>query len=136
MFSGKFFFLFSLIVSFSLEGPCAITTRADKYTKCRDKKPSDPRNHVCCYLEANNEAIQRCVEVRKTELESEGDFEKMEDQIKDGKYDFWLMDNYTGFEEYKNGSIKINDIDSLRCNEGSILSFENIILLALLFTLS
>ena len=46
------------------------------------------------------------------------------------------LDNYTGFEEYKNGSIKINDIDSLRCNEGSILSFENIILLALLFTLS
>ena len=132
MFPNKFFILFLLMISLSLEGPCSITTRADKYTKCRDKRPSDPRNHVCCYLEANNEAVQRCVEVRKTELESSDNFDKLEDQIKAGTYDFWLMENYTGFEEYRNGSIKINDIDSLRCNEGKILSFGKLVLLAIL----
>ena len=134
MFTNKFFILFSLIIPLSLEGPCSITTRADKYTKCRDKKPSDTRNHVCCYLEANNEAIQRCVEVRKTELESSDNFDKLEEQIKNGSYDFWLMDNYTGFEEYKNGSVKITEIDSLRCNEGDILSFGKFVLLAILFS--
>ena len=133
MFSTKLFFLFSLI-TVSLEGPCAITTKAEKYTHCRDKKPSDQRNHVCCYLEANNEAIQRCVEVRKTELESKDNFEKMEEQIKAGTYDFWLMDNYTGFEGYKNGTVKITEIDSLRCNKGNILSFGKFILLAILFS--
>ena len=134
MFTNKFFILFSLIISLSLEGPCSITTRADKYTKCRDKKPSDTRNHVCCYLKANNEAIQRCVEVRKTELESSDNFDKLEEQIKNGSYDFWLMDNYTGFEEYKNKSVKITEIDSLRRNEGDILSFGKFVLLAILFS--
>ena len=134
MFTNKFLILFSLIISLSIEGPCSITIRADKYTKCRDKKPSDTRNHVCCYLEANNEAVQRCVEVRKTELESSDKFDKLEEQIKAGTYDFWLMENYTGFEEYRNGSIKINDIDSLRCNEGNILSFGKFMILAILFS--
>ena len=134
MFSNKFFILFSLIISLSLEGPCSITTRADKYTKCRDKKPSDTRNHVCCYLEANNEAIQRCVEVRKTELESSDNFDKLEEQIKAGTYDFWLMENYTGFEEYRNKSITIREIDSLRCNKGNILSFGKFMILATLFS--
>ena len=134
MFTNKFFILFSLIISLSLEGPCSITTRADKYTKCRDKKPSDTRNHVCCYLDANNKAIQRCVEVRKTELESSDNFDKLEEQIKNGSYDFWLMDNYTGFEEYKNKSVKITEIESLRCNEGDILSFGKFVLLAILFS--
>ena len=134
MFTNKFLILFSLIITLSIEGPCSITTRADKYTKCRDKKPSDTRNHVCCYLEANNEAVQRCVEVRKTELETSDKFDKLEEQIKAGTYDFWLMENYTGFEEYRNGSIKINDIDSLRCNEGNILSFGKFMILAILFS--
>ena len=85
-------------------------------------------------MEANNEAIQRCVEVRKTELESSDNFDKLEEQIKNGSYDFWLMDNYTGFEEYKNKSVKITEIDSLRCNEGDILSFGKFVLLAILFS--
>ena len=134
MFSKKLFFLLSVIITLTLEGPCSITTRAEKYTHCRDKKPSDTRNHVCCYLEANDESIKRCVEVRKIDLESSDDFDKMEDQIKAGTYEFWRADNYTGFEEYRNGSIKINEIDSLRCNKANILQFAQHILLAILLS--
>ena len=134
MFSSKLLFTFSLIISLSLEGPCSITTRADKYTKCRDKKPSDTRNHVCCYLEANKEQVKRCVEVRKTELESGDKFDKLRDDIKAGTYSFWLASNYTGFDEYREGTIKINDIDSLRCSEGYFLNLGKFILFAMLFS--
>ena len=134
MFPKKCIFLFSLLISLSFEGPCSITTKATKYTHCRDKKPSDPRNHVCCYLEANNEKIQRCVEVQKIYLESGDDFDKLEELIKKGAYEFWKADNYTGFPEYKNGEIKINEIDSLRCNKANILNFGKMIMFAIIFS--
>ena len=129
---------FALLVSLSFEqtghsGPCAITTNPKEYVDCRDKKPGDTRNHVCCYLEANNEAFKRCVEVRKTDLETHDDFDKLRDSIKAGTYSLWLnASNYTGFEEYTNGSFKINSIDSLRCNEAKILKFGKLIILAIL----
>ena len=134
MFSNKLFFIFSLIISLSLEGPCSITTRAEKYTHCRDKKPSDPRNHVCCYLEANDENFKRCVEIRKIDIDSKDNFKKLEESIKRGDYEFWMNSNYTGFEEYQNGTIKINEIDSLRCNNANILYFGKIIFLAILIS--
>ena len=132
MFSNKFLFIFSLIISLSFEGPCSITTRADEYEKCRDKKPSDPRNHVCCYLEANS--VKRCVEVRKTELESGDKFDQLQENIKKGTYDFWLAENYTGFDEYRLKTVTISDIDSLRCNEGYFLNFGKFFLFAMLFS--
>jgi excinuclease UvrABC helicase subunit UvrB len=100
----------------------------------RDKKPGDTRNHVCCYLEASNEQIKRCVEVRKLDLEDHDAFDKLRDSIKAGTYELWLnASNYTGFEEYTNGSFKINSIDSLRCNEAKILKLGKLIILAILF---
>ena len=124
------------MVSLSSEGPCSITTKAEKYTHCRDKRPTDSRNHACCYLEANNESIKRCVEVRKIDIDSKDDFNKLEDEIKKGTYDFWLADNYTGFEEYRNGSIQINEIESLRCNKENVINLRKyIFLLILIFIL-
>ena len=134
MLSTKYIFLFVLILSLSFEGPCSITTRAEKYTSCRDKKPSDQRNHVCCYLEANNEKFKRCVEVRKVDIDGSDKFDKLENEIKRGTYDFWLAGNYTGFEEYRNGSVKISKIDSLRCNNANILFFGKIALFAILLS--
>ena len=134
---NKCLFLFSLLISISLEqdyhsGPCAITSRAEKYTHCRDKKPGDTRNSVCCYLEADNEKIQRCVEVQKKYLEDKDKFENLQNEIKGGKYEFWLKDNYTGFEEYKNGNFTIKEIDSLRCNKANHLNLGKILMLAIL----
>ena len=134
---NKCLFLFSLLISISLEqhsGPCAISSKAEKYTNCRDKKPGDTRNSVCCYLEADDEKIKRCVEVQKKYLEDKDSFKKLQEEIKGRKYQFWLADNYTGFEEYKNKSVKITEIESLRCNEGDILSFGKFVLLAILFS--
>ena len=54
------------------------------------------------------------------------------DSIKSGTYDYWLMDNYTGFEEY-DGSLTISDIDSIRCNNSQFLKFLG--LFAILFIL-
>ena len=139
MFTKTYLLIFSLLVSLSFEqtghsGPCAITTNPQEYVDCRDKKPGDKRNHVCCYLEANNEQLKRCVEVRKLDLEDSDAFDKLRDSIKAGTYSLWLnASNYTGFEEYTNGSIKINEIDSLRCNEAKILKFGKLIILAILF---
>ena len=137
MFSKNYLLIFSLLLTLSFEqhsGPCAITTKVEEYVDCRDKKPGDTRNHVCCYLEANNEQVKRCVEVRKVDLESSDDFDKLWDTIKAGNYELWKnATNYTGFEEYTNGSLTIREIDSLRCNEGKNLNFGKFILLALLF---
>ena len=137
MFSKNYLLIFSLLLTLSFEqhsGPCAITTKVEEYVDCRDKKPGDTRNHVCCYLEANNEQVKRCVEVRKVDLESSDDFDKLWDTIKAGNYELWKnATNYTGFEEYTNGSLTIREIDSLRCNEGKNLNFGKFILLAILF---
>ena len=137
MFSKKYLLIFSLLLTLSFEqhsGPCAITTKVEEYVDCRDKKPGDTRNHVCCYLEANDEQVKRCVEVRKVDLESSDDFDKLWDTIKAGNYELWKnATNYTGFEEYTNGSLTIREIDSLRCNEGKNLNFGKFILLAILF---
>ena len=46
--------LFALLISISNEGSCGITTKATKYTHCRDKKPYDERNNVCCYLKGTS----------------------------------------------------------------------------------
>ena len=132
----KYLFLFSLLISLSLEqhsGPCAITSKTEKYIHCRDKKPGDTRNSACCYLEANNEQIKRCVEVPKKYLEDKDKFKNLENEIKKGNFSFWTDDNYTGFEEYKNGSIKINEIDSLRCNQDNFLNLGRFLMLAILF---
>ena len=137
MFSKNYLLIFSLLLTLSFEqhsGPCAITTKVEEYVDCRDKKPGDTRNHVCCYLEANNEQVKRCVEVRIVDLESSDDFDKLWDTIKAGNYELWKnATNYTGFEEYTNGSLTIREIDSLRCNEGKNLNFGKFILLAILF---
>ena len=131
---NKCLFLFSLLISISLEqhsGPCAIS-KAEKYTNCRDKKPGDTRNSVCCYLEADDEKIKRCVEVQKIYLEDKDSFKKLQEEIKGRKYQFWLADNYTGFEEYKNSNFTIREIDSLRCNQANHLNLGKFLMLAIL----
>ena len=122
MIAIKLFFFFSFLISLSNEGPCEITTRAEKYTKCRDKAPTDSRNNVCCHLKANGGDLKRCVELRKIDIKGDR-FKEVKNEIKAGTYAYWLMDNYTGFEEYKNKSISISKIDSLRCNNSQILKY-------------
>ena len=139
MLARNYLLIFSLLISLSFEqnnrsGPCAITTKVEKYTDCRDKKPGDKRNHVCCYLEANSESLKRCVEVRKVDLDGSDKFDQLQDSIKAGTYELWKnASNYTGFEEYTYGNITISSIDSLRCNEAKFLNFGKLILLAILF---
>ena len=130
----KLFLIFSVMISLSLEGPCAITTKVDEYTDCRDKQPFDSRNYVCCYLEANDGRLKKCVEVRKTDIEESEDFDKLENSIKNGSYEVWMWDNYTGFEEYKTGNVTIREIDSLRCNHSHYLYLGFLILLFTLFS--
>ena len=129
----RIFLILSMIITLSIEGPCSITTKVEEYTDCRDKRPSDPRNQVCCYLEANDGSFKRCVEVRKLDIEESDDFDKLEDNIKKGTYDLWLFDNYTGFDEYKNKNITINEIDSLRCNNSQFLYFGLLILFLIFY---
>lgn len=118
----KIFFFLSFLISVSYEGSCAITTRAEKYTKCRDKAPTDERNNVCCFLKTKDK-FTRCVEIRKIDIEKDN-FKNTKEAIKAGTYDYWLMDNYTGFEEYKTKNITIGEIDSLRCsNQSKFLKF-------------
>ena len=127
------FLFFAFLISISKEGSCAITTRADKYTKCRDKNPTDVRNNVCCYFhyKSNTGENKTCVEMRAVDLKKDR-FKEVKEQIKSGKYDYWLMENYTGFDEYKNG-ITINKIESLRCNNSQYLKYFGF--LAILFIL-
>ena len=120
MIAIKLFFLFSYLISLSNEGSCAITTRAEKYTKCRDKAPADTRNNVCCFLKANGGNLKKCVELRRNDIKGDR-FKEVKNQIKAGTYDYWLMENYTGFEEFKDKNISINKIDSLRCNDSQFL---------------
>ena len=123
--------LFALLISISNEWSCAITTKATKYTHCRDKKPYEERFNVCCYLKgtSNKGEVQRCVEIRRIDIDGDN-FKKTKDAIKAGTYDYWLMENYTGFEDY-NGSMTISNIDSIRCNNSQFLKY--IGLLAILF---
>ena len=120
MIAIKLFFFFSYLISISNEGPCAITSRAEKYTKCRDKAPTDSRNNVCCFLKAGD--LKKCVELRRSDIKGDK-FKEVKNQIKAGTYDYWLMPNYTGFEEYGNKSGLINKIDSLRCNNSPFLKY-------------
>ena len=120
MIAIKLFFFFSYLISISNEGPCAITSRAEKYTKCRDKAPTDSRNNVCCFLKAGD--LKKCVELRRSDIKGDK-FKEVKNQIKAGSYDYWLMPNYTGFEEYGNKSGLINKIDSLRCNNSPFLKY-------------
>ena len=126
--------ILAFLISISNEGSCAITTLSKKYTDCRDKKPTDDRNNVCCYLKAKGSTgdIERCVEVRRIDIDEKDAFKKTEDSIKAGTYDYWLLDNYTGFEEY-NGSLTMSEIESLRCNNSQFLQFLG--LFAILFIL-
>ena len=102
----------------SNEGSCAITTGEDKYIKWRDKAPTDERNNVCCFMNTkiDNGTHKICVEMRKVDIKKDK-FKKVKNQIKAWTYDYWLMDNYTGFEAYKEKIITINSIESLRCNK-------------------
>ena len=123
MIAIKLFFFFSYLISISNEGPCAITSRAEKYTKCRDKAPTDSRNNVCCFLKAGD--LKKCVELRRSDIKGDK-FKEVKNQIKAGTYDYWLMPNYTGFEEYGNktgNKTTIKKIDSLRCNNSSFLKY-------------
>ena len=123
MIAIKLFFFFSYLISISNEGSCSITTRAEKYTKCRDKAPTDSRNNVCCFLKANGGGLKKCVELRRTDIKGDR-FKEVKNQIKAGSYDYWLMPNYTGFEEYKDNKTNlINKIDSLRCNNSPFLKY-------------
>ena len=115
----KLFFFFAFLVSISISnegGPCSITTRAEKYLKCRDKEPSDPINEVCCFLKTKT--LKRCVEMRRVDIEGKDNFKKTKEAIIAGNYDFW---NNTRFPEYRDGIISINEIDSLRCNNSKFL---------------
>ena len=122
MISIKLFFLFCYLISISNEGPCGITSRAEKYTKCRDKSPGDSRNNVCCFLKANDGNLKKCVELRTVDIKGDK-FKEVKNQIKAGTYDYWLMNNYSGFDEYKNKSVSISKIDSLRCNNSQFLKY-------------
>ena len=115
----KLFFFFGFLISISNEGSCAITTRADKYLKCRDKDPYDPINHVCCFLKTKS--FSRCVEIRRIDIDGKKKFDETKDKIKAGVYDYFLMENYTGFEEYNQTNFTLGDIDSLRCNKSKFL---------------
>ena len=120
MVSLKLILLFAFLISVTNEGSCAITSKVSKYTDCRDKKPTDDRNNVCCYLKSGD--FKRCVELRRVDIKGDK-FKSVKDSIKAGTYDYWLMDNYTGFEEYKTKSISISKIDSLRCSNSQYLEF-------------
>ena len=118
----KLFFFFAFLVSISISdkgGSCSITTRADKYLKCRDKEPYDPINEVCCFLKTNT--LKRCVELRRVDIEGKDNFKKTKEAIIAGNYDFWKDENDTRFPEYIDGSISIGEIDSLRCNNSKFL---------------
>ena len=129
------FLILALLISISYEGSCSITTIVEKYTDCRDKKPYDERNNVCCYLKgtSSNGEIKRCVELRRVDIDGDK-FKETKESIRSGAYDYWLFSNYTGFEEY-NGNMTISEIDSLRCNDAPILKLFGLfaILLLLLY---
>ena len=120
MVSLKIILVFAFLISFTNEGSCAITSKVSKYTSCRDKKPTDERNNVCCYLKSGD--FKRCVELRRVDIKGDK-FKQVKDSIKAGTYDYWLMDNYTGFDEYKTQSISISSIDSLRCSNSQYLKY-------------
>ena len=127
--------ILALLISISNEGSCSTTTIVEKYTDCRDKKPHDERNNVCCYLKgtSSNGEIKRCVELRRVDIDGKDTFKKTKESIKSGAYDYWLLSNYTGFEEYR-GNMTISEIDSLRCNDAPILKlFGSFAILLLLF---
>ena len=67
-------------------------------------------------------------------IEESEDFDKLENSIKNGSYEVWMWDNYTGFDEYKTGNVTIRDIDSLRCNHSHYLYLGFLILLFTLFS--
>ena len=113
-----FYFLFIFLISETNEGPCAITTKVEKYTDCRDKSTLGGYDVICCYLESGKD--KRCVEVRREDIKKDK-FKKTKDAIKAGTYDFWLNENYTGFDEYKSGNYSIRKIDSLRCKDARYL---------------
>ena len=116
------FLLFACLISISYEGPCSITTKVEKYINCRDKNPSDMRQGVCCYLETGN-GFKICVEMPRYDIEGKDKFKQTKEQIKKGEYQYWLADNYTGFEQYKTHNITINEIESLRCNNSNYLKY-------------
>lgn len=127
----KVIFLFSFLISVSKEGTCAITDIADKYTKCRDKRPTDDRNNVCCFLKANGGSLKRCVELRRVDIKGDK-FKTTKDSIRAGTYDYWLMSNYTGFEDYKEKKVSISKIDSLRCSNSQYLKYFGIFIILLI----
>ena len=124
------YILFAYFVFVSYEGPCAITTIAEKYTQCRDKSPTDSRNNVCCFLKDEGEKYQRCVEMRRLDIEDKDKFKEVKKSIEAGTYDYWLMENYTGFDEYKNNTTF--KIDSLRCNNSQYLKYFGLFVILLI----
>ncbi len=125
--------LFAFLISITNEFTCSITTMVNKYVDCRDKRPEDDRNNCCCFLHGTSSMgdIKRCVEVRRVDIKGKK-FKATKAEIEKGTYDYWLMDNYTGFDEY-NGSLTFSKIDSLRCNSSQMLKFFG--LFAILFLL-
>ena len=130
MASIRLYIIFAYFVFISYEGPCAITTLAEKYTQCRDKSPTDSRNNVCCFLKDERKIYQRCVEMRRSDIDGKDKFKEVKKSIVAGTYDYWLMENYTGFEQYKNNTTFV--IDSLRCNNSQYLKYFGIFAILLI----
>ena len=78
----KLLFL-AFLITISNEGPCAITTSAIKYTKFKDKSPTDERNNICCYLKAktSSEEIKHCVEMKRVDIKS-NKFKEVKNRLK------------------------------------------------------
>ena len=130
MASIRLYIIFAYFVFISYEGPCAITTLAKKYTDCRDKSPTDSRNNVCCFLKDERKIYQRCVEMRRSDIDGKDKFKEVKKSIVAGTYDYWLMEKYTGFEQYKNNTTF--QIDSLRCNNSQYLKYFGIFAILLI----
>ena len=114
MVAMKLFFFFAFLILISNEGPCAITTRADKYLKCRDKEPSDTINSACCFLKSND--IKACVEIRREDIKN--NWKKTKEEIINGEYDYWNKTNLTLGLKF---GTKLGKLDSLRCNNSQFL---------------
>ena len=118
-----FFFAFLISISVSQDGPCSITTRADKYLKCRDKETGNSTNKVCCYLKMGD--ISRCVEIERLDIKGKDNFTATKNKILNGSYWNTSEDNYRVF----NGTF--SKIDTLRCNNSKYL--KSFVYFAILF---
>ena len=69
--------------------------------------------------------------MRRVDIKSSR-FKEVKNQIKAGTYDYWLMENYTGFEEYKAG-MTFSDLDTIRCSNSHFLKIFKLLTLLFIF---